>query len=90
MRTLGASRKQLIWQQLSEFFAIGFLAGIVACAGTEMVRFAIYYKIFQIPYAPYLWIWIIVPPLLGLLIGLAGKISSQRILRQSPMDILRD
>lgn len=90
MRTLGASRKQLVWQQLSEFFAIGFLAGLVACAGTELARFAIYYKIIQLPYAPSPWIWIIVPPLLGALIGLAGKISSQRILRRSPMDILRD
>ena len=90
MRTLGASRRQLVWQQLSEFFAIGFLAGLVACAGTELARFAIYYKIIQLPYAPSPWIWIIVPPTLGLLIGLAGNISSKRILRQSPVVVLRD
>lgn len=90
MRTLGATRKQLILQQWSEFFAIGFLSGLVACAGAEMVRLGIYWKIFQLPYAPYPWIWIIVPPTLGLLIGLAGNISSKRILRQSPVVVLRD
>lgn len=90
MRTLGASSRQLVLQQWSEFFAIGLLAGLVACVGAEMVRFAIYWKIFQLPYAPQPWIWIIVPPALGLLIGLAGKFSSTRIIRQSPVVILRD
>jgi putative ABC transport system permease protein len=33
MRTLGASRRQMVLTQLSEFLAIGLLAGTVAAAG---------------------------------------------------------
>ena len=90
MRTLGASRGQLLLQQWSEFFAIGALAGVVACFGTELARLGIYWQLLSLPYTPNLWIWIIVPPLLGLLIGLAGQISSRRILRQSPALALRE
>ena len=44
----------------------------------------------DIPYTPALWIWIIMPPLFGLLIGLAGHWSSRKILAQSPLILLRD
>ncbi|MEE2731523.1 MAG: FtsX-like permease family protein [Pseudomonadota bacterium] len=90
MRTLGATRRQLILQQWSEFFAIGALSGLVAGFGAEMARLAIYLKLLALPYTPNPWIWIIVPPLMGLVIGLAGQISSQRILKQSPAVALRE
>ena len=90
MRTLGATSRQLRIQQWSEFFAIGLLAGLVASAGAELARFGIYWKFFDIPYTPALWIWIIMPPLFGLLIGLAGHWSSRKILAQSPLILLRD
>lgn len=90
MRTLGATGRQLRLQQWSEFFAIGFLAGIVAAGGCELARFGVYWKIFNLPYTPALWIWIIMPPLFGVLIGLAGHWSSRKILGQSPLILLRD
>ncbi|MBA55983.1 MAG: ABC transporter permease [Pseudomonadales bacterium] len=90
MRTLGATRRQLVIQQWAEFFAIGALSGLVACFGAEMARLGIYLKLLSLPYTPNPWIWIIVPPLLGLLIGLAGQISSKRILKQSPAVALRE
>ncbi len=90
MRTLGATRRQLRLQQWSEFFAIGLLAGFIAASGAEMARFALYWKFFDLPYTPALWIWIIVPPLMGLLIGIAGHWSSRKILGQSPLLVLRD
>ncbi len=90
MRTLGATGRQLRLQQWSEFFAIGFLAGIVAAGGCELARFGVYWKIFSLPYTPALWIWIIMPPLFGVLIGLAGHWSSRKILGQSPLILLRE
>jgi len=90
MRTLGATSRQLRLQQWSEFFAIGLLAGSIAASGAEMARFALYWKIFNLAYTPALWIWIIVPPLMGLLIGIAGHWSSRKILGQSPLLVLRD
>jgi len=90
MRTLGSTSRQLRIQQWTEFFAIGLLAGLVASAGAELARFGLYWKIFDLPYTPALWIWIIVPPLMGLLIGIAGHWSSRKILGQSPLIVLRD
>lgn len=90
MRTLGATSRQLRLQQWSEFFAIGLLAGLVASAGAELARIALYWKIFDLSYTPALWIWIIVPPLMGLLIGITGHWSSRKILGQSPLIVLRD
>lgn len=90
MRTLGTTSHQLRLQQWSEFCAIGFLAGIIACFGAELARLAIYLVLFSIPYTPSLWIWIIVPPMLGLLIGFAGLLSSRRILNTSPVTALRE
>lgn len=90
MRTLGSTSRQLRLQQWSEFFAIGLLAGLVASLGAEMARFTLYWKIFDLTYTPALWIWIIVPPLMGLLIGIAGLWSSRKVLGQSPLIVLRD
>lgn len=90
MRTLGSTSRQLRLQQWSEFFAIGLLSGLVASLGAELARFALYWKIFDLTYTPALWIWIIVPPLMGLLIGIAGHWSSRKILGQSPLIVLRD
>lgn len=90
MRTLGATTRQLRWQQWSEFFAIGLLAGLIASTGAELARLALYWKIFDLTYTPAPWIWIMVPPLMGLLIGVAGHWSSRKILGQSPLIVLRD
>lgn len=90
MRTLGATSRQLRLQQWSEFFTIGLLAGLVASAGAELARFILYWKIFDLGYTPAGWIWIMVPLLMGLLIGTAGHWSSRKILGQSPLIVLRD
>ncbi len=90
MRALGATKRQLIQQQWTEFFTIGLMAGIVACAGTELIRLIIFVKFFNSPYTPSLWIWIMVPPFLGLLVGCTGQFSSRRIIKQSPMAALRE
>lgn len=90
IRTLGASRQMIKRSQWSEFAAMGFITGIIAVAGTELVKGFSYYFIFHLNYQPTLWAWVLLPFLTALVIGVFGPYSSRKILTKSPVLVLRE
>ena len=90
MRTLGAQRRLIRRSQWGEFGCIGFIAGLVAVMGTELVSFLTGRFIFHISYSPLWWAWAIVPLGAALLVALLGSFSTRKILAQSPMSVLRE
>lgn len=90
VRTLGAGRRLLRINQWSEFASMGLLAGLIAVVGAELIIALLYWRIFELDYAPTWWAWLMVPPLSAFLIGLAGIWSSRRILARPPVTILRE
>jgi putative ABC transport system permease protein len=89
-RALGASRRQLRAAQLAEFTVLGVLAGVLAAIGTELIAWLIYTRVFELDYHPKWPVWLIAPLAGGLLIGLAGYLGTRRVVRQSPMTVLRE
>jgi len=90
LRTLGASRRQLRAAHLAEFTVLGVLAGLLAAAGTELIAWLLYTRAFDLEYS-FKWpVWLAAPLAGGILIGLAGFVGTRRVVRRSPLTVLRE
>ncbi|MEO8101380.1 MAG: FtsX-like permease family protein, partial [Betaproteobacteria bacterium] len=56
MRTLGASRRQMMVVQLSEFLAIGLLSGLIGSGGALALATVLSDKVLGVPYSINFWI----------------------------------
>ena len=59
LRTLGASRGQIMRAQLSEFVAIGTLAGLLAATGASTLGYVLALNVLNVAYTLNPWLWII-------------------------------
>ena len=89
LRTLGASRGQMMVLQLAEFLAIGLLAGTVAAGGAVALAMVLSDKVLGVPYV---FQWPL--PVAGLLAGgigvaLAGLLGTRRAVSSPPLQTLR-
>ncbi len=89
MRTLGATRKQMMVVQLAEFLAIGVLAGLIASAGAIALASVLADKVLSIPYTID---WTL--PLLGIAggglgVAIAGLLGTRRAVASPPLATLR-
>jgi putative ABC transport system permease protein len=90
LRTLGTQSYQLRLNQWLEFALMGALAGLIACLGTETAAWLIYTRLLDLDYDFRLTrLAILVLGGAGL-IGLTGLYSGRRIVRESPLRILRE
>jgi putative ABC transport system permease protein len=90
LRTLGASRRQLRAGHLAEFALLGLLAGVLAAVGTELTAYFLYVRVFNLEYSVKWPVWVLAPVAGALLIGFAGYLGTRRIVRQSPLSVLRE
>lgn len=90
LRALGASSRSLRRAQFAEFLALGFLAGLLAWFGTELARYGLFSRVFELPYRPSLSLLggILAGTMLAL--GVTGVWATRRILTRSPMLLLRE
>jgi putative ABC transport system permease protein len=89
LRSFGASRSMIRITQLSEFFTLGFLSGLLAVILSEIINWNVYLWVFELDYTPTPILWLIVPFVSALLVTAAGMFSSRQVLRESPMQVLR-
>ena len=89
LRTLGASQRQLAAAQVTEFLAIGGLAGVLAAAGATIIGYVLAGRAFQIPFHSNPWVWVI--GIVGGAVGvaIAGWFGTRSTLRQPPLAVLR-
>jgi len=59
LRTLGASRGHIMRAQLSEFVAIGSLAGLLAATGASALGYVLASNVLNVAYTLNPWLWII-------------------------------
>ena len=90
MRTLGASRQQIRLNQWVEFVSLGLVSGLMAAAGTETILWACYTYIFHLTFSWHPELWLGLPLLGALLVGILGYLSSNKVVSRSPMLVLRD
>ncbi len=90
LRTLGASRKQILYINALEYFFLGSLASLTGILLALLSTYLLAVYIFEIPYEisllPSLFIYFIIT-LICILIGL---FNSREILNKSPLEILRE
>ena len=89
LRTLGASRWQLTTGVLSEFAALGALAGLVAGAAATLLGYVLAQYVLDVPYTFNAWLWLIGVGGGALGVGLAGYLGTRRLLNQPPLHTLR-
>jgi putative ABC transport system permease protein len=89
LRTLGAQRAYLAKSLLSEFLALGLLAGLLASACAEIAMALIAERLFELPLHPHPWLWIALPLAGALLVGMSGWLTTRHITRVPPMQSIR-
>ena len=90
IRSLGGTRKQLLTMQAGEFFLFGALSGLLAAAGTELCSYWLNTYVFELSWQPVLWLWISLPLVGAIVLGLSGWLGVRRVIRQSPSNVLKD
>ncbi len=90
MRTLGASRRQLLRVNLAEFAVIGALAGVIAAAGANALGALIAHRVINVGYSFSTEAWIagILCSIAG--ITLAGYLGTRKVVATAPLRVLRE
>lgn len=90
MRTLGASRGQLLRASMAEFAVIGALAGLIAAAGANILGSALAFRFLNLAFSFDGSVWVA-----GILCGaagvtVAGYLGTRQMLRSAPLQTLRN
>lgn len=88
LRTLGASRRQILMVMLAEYALIGALSGMVAMLGAGGLGWALSVKLLELPYSPSLWLPVVALGGGVLLVLLVGWRSIRQVLRVPPLQTL--
>jgi len=89
MRTLGARKSFLQRSHLTEFALLGYLSGLLAVIGTEIISYFLYTKIFSLVFELHFMLWIYGPLFTSILIVLISLFYMRDITKLSPMKVLR-
>jgi putative ABC transport system permease protein len=89
LRTLGASQRQLRAAQVTEFMAIGGLAGVLAATGATITGYLLASRVFQIPFHWNPWLWAIGIAGGAIGVAVAGWFGTRSTLSQPPLAVLR-
>ena len=89
LRTLGASRRQLLQGLAAEFMLLGLLAGLLASFAATLAGFVIAKQVFHFDYAFDLHLWLIGTLGGALCVGFFGVWGTRFILYQPPLQVLR-
>jgi putative ABC transport system permease protein len=89
MRTLGASRRQLVRANLAEFAVIGTLAGMIAAAGANALGALLASRVLNLDYGFNGAVWAIGVFCGAAGIAVAGYAGTRRVLNAAPLQALR-
>jgi putative ABC transport system permease protein len=89
-RVLGARHRQLWLAQMTEFAAIGMLAGMLAAAGASAIGWGLSSEVFKLPYHFNPLLWLIAIGAGGAGVAAAGVLGLRGISRVPPLVTLRD
>ena len=89
LRTLGASRKQVLRILLVEYAALGFLAALTGAMLSVGAAWALSVFVFDVRFAPPVWPILVALTALPALTVWTGLLMSRGILSRPPLEILR-
>lgn len=89
MRTLGATRRQIVVVQLAEFLAIGLLSGLVASGGALSLAAILSDRVLGIPFSINYWIPVIGIAGGGVGVAIAGLFGTRMAVATPPLETIR-
>ncbi|WP_224997131.1 ABC transporter permease [Cesiribacter sp. SM1] len=89
LRTLGASRRQILSINLKEYFFLGSLAALTGVVISLLGSWALAYFSFDTPFSPPLWPMLAAYAVITGLTILIGLSNSRSVLSKPPLEILR-
>lgn len=90
MRTLGAKRGFLTQSHLIEFSLLGLISGVLAVLISEVMLYALYTYVMHMEFRINVYLWLYVPLIGALLVGLAGCWGVRSVVNKSPLQVLRE
>lgn len=90
LRMLGARRSQLLQSLIVEFTVLGLLAGLVASIAASVLGYILAERVLNLPYTFNPWLWLVGVTLGTLIVGIIGAFGTRFILRQPPLQTLRE
>uniref|UniRef100_UPI000B3626D4 ABC transporter permease n=1 Tax=Crenothrix polyspora TaxID=360316 RepID=UPI000B3626D4 len=90
IRTLGAKRSFLTKIHLIEFGLLGLIAGVITVVISEVLIYSLYSKVMHIDYSPNYYLWLVIPIIGSLCVGLAGYTGIRHVVNKSPVSVLRE
>ena len=90
LRALGSSRRLLVGSIAMEFAVLGFLAGLIAIIGTEILLFSLQRFVLGTPIQPHYIYWLVAPLSGALFIALLGYVSCRQVVTTPPAVVLRE
>ena len=90
MRTLGANRALLRKSHLIEFSLLGLISGFVAVLMSEIIKYVLYTYVLHMTYHFNWQLGCAIPLISVFCVTLAGYWGVRRVVKQSPMQVLRD
>ena len=90
LRTLGARKGLLLRMLGTEFLLLGAVAGLSAALVVELLRFGLYRQLLELDYSPHLGLWLLCPLAGALLVGGAGWYGTRKLVKLSPLKVLRN
>lgn len=90
LRALGAGRRLLLGGIAIEFTVLGALAGVLAVAAAEAALWALQRWVFEGSYYPSPEVWPLAVGAGALLIAALGLLGCRRVIRASPLTVLRE
>lgn len=89
LKTLGASRRQILRSQWLELGFSGALAGFFAAFFATLVAWVVSTQLLGLTYQLNPWLWLVSIVSGAVLVGLVGRLSISRALRIEPMQMFR-
>ena len=90
LRTLGGSSRLVRGSLLLEFAGLGLFAGLAAALATEATLFVLQTFLFEMPHQWHPLVFLYAPILGAVLIALLGVLGTKRMMRVTPVTILRE
>lgn len=90
LRALGSPRRRMLGSVWLEFSLLGFLAGVIAVLGAEVLLASLQHWVLETPIKPHPVAWVVGPLLSAGLIGLLGVTSCRSAVNAPPAVVLRE
>jgi putative ABC transport system permease protein len=90
LRTFGANRSLLRKTHLIEFTLLGLISGIVSVLISETLLYVLYSKVLHIDYRPTWYLWIALPLIGSLAVGIVGCWGVRHVVNSPPLRVLRE